>query len=339
MKEEDKNMELLGRYLSGNCSDKEKIIMETWLNQSKENQATYKAYKQVWEATSNGLQEESLNIDQGWEELNRKIAVFESADVFESSRRFISKKTMFVLARIAAIFLVAFGVYYVFNSVMQKQEPTTIVQMATEDMQQSLVLPDGSEITLNTGSEISYPDSFGADSRQIEFEGEAFFNIAHNPEKRFIIRSGELQIEVLGTSFNLSTCPEGEEMILYLESGKVLFSSMDLQDGSIREQLILTPGQKGVYNRNSGLICKSDFLGQNYLAWKTGIIEFEKTPLPEVFSMLEKTYNIQVETENSLENLCLTARFENETPESIFETIHTIFGINYRINGQTIQLN
>ena len=331
-------MELLGRYLSGNCSEEEKVIMETWLKQSKENQATYNAYKQVWEAAANGIQEENLSIDQGWEELNRKIAVFESADVFKSSQRFISRKAIYVLARIAAIFLIAFGVYYIFNTV-NKQEPATIVQIATEDVQQSLTLPDGSEIALNTGSVINYPESFSADSRQIEFEGEAFFNIAHNPEKPFIIRSGELQIEVLGTSFNLHACPETEEMTLFLESGKVLFSSIDLQNGSIREQLILTPGQKGVYNTNSGLICKSDFSNQNYLAWKTGIIEFEKTPLTDVFTVLEKTYNIQVETENSFEDLCLTARFEKETPESIFETIHTIFGINYRINGQTVQLN
>lgn len=338
MKEENNNIELLGRYLSGNCSDKEKIIMETWLKQSKENQATCNVYKQIWEAAGNDVREENLNTDQGWKELNRKIAVFESADVFETSRRYISRKTMYVLARIAAIFLIAFGVYYIFNTV-NKQEPAAIVQMATEDVQQSLMLPDGSEVALNTGSEINYPKSFSANSRQIEFKGEAFFNIAYNPEKPFIIRSGELQIEVLGTSFNLFACPEAEEMILFLESGKVLFSSIDLQDGSIREQLILTPGQKGIYNKNSGLICKSDFSDQNYLAWKTGIIEFEKTPLSEVFSVLEKTYQLQVETDHSYEDLCLTARFENETPESIFETIHTIFGINYRINGQTIQLN
>jgi len=312
--------------------------METWLKQSEENKATYNAYKQVWEAAGNGLHEEKLNIDQGWEDLNRKIAVFESADGFESKRHFISRKAMYMLARIAAIFLIAFGVYYIFSTV-NKQDPAKIVQMATEDVKQSLVLPDGSEIALNSGSEINYPETFSATSRQIAFEGEAFFNITHNPEKPFIIRSGELQIEVLGTSFNFFACPEAEEMTLFLESGKVLFSSINLQDGSIREQLILSPGQKGVFNKNNGLICKSDFTGQNYLAWKTGIIEFEKTPLPEVFRVLENTYNLQVETENSFEDLCLTARFENETPESIFETIHTIFGIKYQINGQTILLN
>jgi len=160
-------MELLGRYLSENCSDKEKVIMETWLKQSEENQATYNAYKQVWEAAGNGLHEEKLNIDQGWEDLNRKIAVFESADGFESKRHFISRKAMYMLARIAAIFLIAFGVYYIFSTV-NKQDPAKIVQMATEDVKQSLVLPDGSEIALNSGSEINYPETFSATSRQIK---------------------------------------------------------------------------------------------------------------------------------------------------------------------------
>lgn len=332
-------MELLGRYLSGNTTDNERHIVEDWLKQSEENRIIYEEYKQVWEAAAVNQKDKTVDIDQGWNELNRKISVFETAATAGNRQRIFTKRTMYVLARIAAIFIIAFGLYYIFNTVVEKHQPANIVYTTTENAQQSIVLSDGSEIALNKVSEISYPDVFDADSRQINFEGEAFFNIAHNPDKPFIIKSGELQIEVLGTSFNLCTCPEGDEMTLYLESGKVLFSSIDMNDGSIKEQMILTPGQKGIYNRNSGLICKSDFTGQNYLAWKTGIIAFEKTPLPEVFSVLEKTYELQIETDNSFDDLCLTARFENETPENIFETIHTIFGIDYTIKGQNIQLN
>jgi ferric-dicitrate binding protein FerR (iron transport regulator) len=339
LREEEMHMEFLGRYLSGNCTDNEGLIVEDWIRRSDANRLVFEEYKQVWEATAYNGKNDTVNVDLAWSDLNRKISVFEATTYTGNHRRILSKKAIAFIIRIAAVFIIAFGLYFIFDSVVQKQKPVNMVFTTTENTQQSIVLSDGSEIAMNRGSEISYPDVFNADIRRINFEGEAFFNIAHNPQKPFIIKSGELQIEVLGTSFNLCSCPDSDETTLYLESGKVLFSSIDLNDGSLKEQLILTPGQKGIYNRNSGLISKSDFKGQNYLSWKTGIIEFEKTPLSEVFGVLEKTYDLKIKSEDSFNELCLTARFENETPENIFETIHTIFGIDYTINGQNIQLN
>lgn len=334
-------MELLGRYLSGNCSDNERIIIEEWVKQSAANQSVYDEYKKVWESANtenNSLH--AIDVDLGWEELNRKIDEVEKAEIIHTSKlAFLSKNNFRIWARIAAILVIAFGLYYVFNNVIFKQQVSEVVYAQSENTMQSLVLSDGSEITLNKQSDVSYPEVFTADAREIDFQGEAFFNITPNPEKPFIISSGEVQIKVLGTSFNLFSFPESEEIILYLESGKVLFSSIDLNDGSIIEQLILTPGQKGVFNRTTGLICKSEFTNQNFLAWKSGVIEFEKTPLSEVFDVLEKTYDVKIKSNDSIDEYCLTARFDNETPESIFETIHTIFGIDYKINGQSIQLN
>ena len=117
------------------------------------------------------------------------------------------------------------------------------------------------------------------------------------------------------------------------------FSSINREDGTIREQLILMPGQKGVYDKTSGMITKSQFENKNHMAWKTGVLEFEKTPLNEVISSIEQTYKINVVSDRSFENLSLTARFDNETPESIFKSIQTIFGIEYEIDGDTVFLN
>ncbi len=217
-------------------------------------------------------------------------------------------------------------------------KPVNLQYTATKIAEQPMILADGSEVTLNKGAKISYPEIFTSDTRKINFEGEAFFNISHDPEKPFIINSGELQIEVLGTSFNFCTCPEGDNMVLYLESGKVKFSSINTANGSVREQLVLMPGQKGIYNKINGMISRAEFSNQNYLAWKTGILNFEKTPLSEVFYAIEQTYDLAIKSNNSFEMQCLTARFENETPESIFESLHTIFGIEYTFEGQTVVL-
>ncbi len=339
MKEDKKNIELLGKYLSGNCSDEERMSVENWLKQSPDNQAVYNEFKQLWSYTAIDNPNSILDVNKGWEELNRRINVAESITVDLLDRKNISgKRFIYILARIAAVFLIAFGLFYVFNSI-NNQKPENVNYVAAEILQQPLQLEDGSKVYLNKGAKITYPKTFASNNRKISFEGEAFFEIAHNPDKPFIISSGELEIEVLGTSFNLCTCPEGDEMILYLENGKVRFSSINAENGTINEQMTLKPGQKGIFNKTDGTICRSEYENQNYLAWKTGILVFEKAPLNEVLRTIEQTYNMEIVSDKSFEGLSLTARFDNEAPKSIFESLHTIFGIDYSINDQTVLLN
>ena len=339
MKEDKKNIELLGKYLSGNCSDEEKISVKNWLKQSPDNQAVYDKYKQLWNYTASDVINTTVDVDKGWEELNRRIKVAEHISVdLLGHKPILGKRFIYALTRVAAVLLIAFGLFYIFNSI-NNQKPENINYVADKIHQQPVQLEDGSMVYLNKGAKITYPKTFTAESRKISFEGEAFFEIAHNPDKPFIISSGELEVEVLGTSFNLCTCPEGEEMILYLESGKVRFSAVNTENGAINEQLILLPAQKGIFNKTNGTVCRSEFENQNYLAWKTGVLVFEKTPLNEVLSTIGQTYNMEIVSDKSYEGLSLTARFDNEAPESIFESLRTIYGIDYSINDQTVLLN
>lgn len=335
------NIALLGKYLSGSCSDKEKNSVRNWINQSPENQTVFEEYKKVWALSGMDHINITVDVDNGWKELDQRITV---AEAWEPKvvpvHHFISRRAMYVLMRIAAIFILAFGLFYLFNGINNndRQNTSSLTYVASEISGQAFTLSDGSEIYLNKNAKITYPESFGMNRREIDFEGEAFFNVAHNPEKPFIIHCDEVEVEVLGTSFNLCTCSGEDEITLYLDSGKVRFSSIDKDRGTVREQFIILPGCKAVYNKKTGYISRSEFKGQNYLAWKTGVLDFEKTPLPEVFSQLERTYDIRINSDRPYDELALTARFDNEKPQSIFEVLHTIYGINYSINGQTVSL-
>jgi len=117
--------------------------------------------------------------------------------------------------------------------------------------------------------------------------------VAHNPEKPMIIETGNLRVKVLGTSFDLINYPESDEVLLYLQEGKVLFYS---------------------------------------------IVEFDKKPLSDVFSVLEKTYGIQVLGAESYKELLLTARYQDETVDSIFESLQVIFGIHFTYQNNQVVL-
>ena len=339
MKNRNQHIELFGKYLSGNCSDEERTIVENWLNQSPDSQAAYDEYKQVWKFSGVNISDELVDVDKGWNELNKRITAFESIkEELQADRFTINKKLVYTFVRIAAVFILAFGIFFLMNTLKTEQQIATVHYTASEIQDSPIVLADGSQVLLDKDAQISYPETFAAEVRRISFEGNAFFNIAHNPEKPFIITSGEIQIEVLGTSFSFYSCPEADEMILCLESGKVRFSSINIADGSVREQLILTTGEKAVYNKSTKSLVRSEITNQNYMAWKTGILIFEKTPLNEVICAIEQTYNLQIVSDKNMENLLLTARFKNETPENIFESLSTIFGIQYSFNGKTVLL-
>jgi ferric-dicitrate binding protein FerR (iron transport regulator) len=341
LKEKNKYLELFGKYCSGNCSETERFLFEEELKKSTEFRSEFEEYKKVWNYT--GIKKEGntvLDLDSNWKELNKRINAVETLtqEIFESKFA-VSKKIVYTFARIAAVIIFAFGLFFLFNQLNNEQTRTGLTQSVAETQVFPVLLSDGSEVILNKGSRISYPEEFTDGKRMVNFEGNAFFNITPDPEKPFIINSGELQIEVLGTSFNFCTCPESDEMILCLESGKVRFSSINPQSGQIVEQIILTPGQKGMYNKKTGVISRSEIKNQNYLAWKTGLLVFEKTSLDEVLQAIEQNYNLKIISEKSFEDLSLTARFNNETAESIFESLQAIFGIQYTINGQTVILN
>ena len=337
---ESVNIALLGKFLSGSCTDPEKESVQKWINESPENQAVFEEYKKVWNLSGMDNTQMVVDIDAGWKELNQRIRAVEALDKeihFEKQQR--NRQLMYVFMRVAAVIIVAFGLFYLFHNINDKRQNTpSLTYVASGISEQAFVLSDGSEIYLNKEAKITYPEKFNAQTREINFEGEAFFNVAHNPDKPFIIHCGEVEVEVLGTSFNLCSCPGENEIVLYLENGEVRFSSLDPANGSVREQIVLIPGYKAVYDKTTGIICRAEFKNQNYLAWKTGVLSFEKTPLPEVLDVLEETYDISIEIDRKYDELTLTARFDNESPESIFEVLHTVFGIDYTIEGQAVLL-
>ena len=334
------NISLLGKYLSGNCTAEEHKTVQAWINSAPENQAVFEEVQKVWMLSGMDDTQLAVDVDAGWSELNKRIRAVEvlQAEIREEKKQ-KTRQLSYVFMRVAAVFILIFGFFFLFNHLNKQKNTPSIVYTASEVSEQPFVLADGSEVYLNEDAQITYPEKFNAQTREINFEGEAFFKVAHNAEKPFVIHCGEVEVEVLGTSFDLCTCPDDDQITLYLESGKVRFSSLDKDKGTIREQVILAPGDKAVYDKKTGVICHSQFNGQNYLAWKTGVLTFEKTPLTEVFEALENTYNIQINAADTYDEYTLTARFDHESPKSIFKVLHTIFGINYSMDGQNVTLN
>ncbi len=339
MKNSSEHIQLITRILSGNANASERVSLDAWLSMSTDNEKEFRSYQHIWEIAGRANPKAVFNTDESWSKLNAMISCIEDTEEEETVAVVSSKKAPlsigFYLKRIAAVFVLAFGLYFLFNKVSQPQ----MLSVDTNNLAQfSAELPDGTRVVLNQSSSISYPEKFNESQRLVAFKGEGLFKVAHNPDKPMIIESGNLRVKVLGTAFDLINYPESNEVSLFLQEGKVLFYSIDPNDGSVVEQIVLTPGQKGVYNKTSHEISKEVFHDSNYLAWQSGILEFDKTPLSDVFDILEKTYSIKIADGQPYENLLLTARYQGEAIDSIFESLHIIFGIDYTVEDKQIIL-
>lgn len=324
---------IIAKNLANSCSSDELSELGHWMDSSDRNRNVYYQYQLVWKYTAAVAPEHSFNHKAAWQKLQERINSFEKQPaVFSPAHS--RKQVLPVLLRIAAVLIIALvGWYFLKPESETDQETHTLIAETVYD--EPLVLPDGTSITLNAASQITYNSGFNNTHRNVEFEGEAFFDVVANATKPFVISTSNLQIRVLGTSFNLLALPDQNDVILYLKSGKVQVNSLS-PDGEILEQILIHEGEKAVFNKKESLLHKEIIENQNYLAWKTGVLEFNNAPLHEVLTVLNKTYQFNFVLEHNCSNLLLTARFENETPESIFQTLELVFDLDITRQEDTI---
>jgi len=192
-----------------------------------------------------------------------------------------------------------------------------------------VVLPDGSKVWLNAESTIKFQVPFSKDSRNIDLMGEAFFDVTKNPKQPFVVHSGNVDVKVLGTRFNYKAFEEDKNIEVVLEEGKIALS---LNSNSGNKEAILKPGDLAIIEKETGETSISNQKINKYIAWHTGRLVFENTPMSEVAQMLERWYGVEVVVQDpEILNYRFTTTFDNE---SLFHVIELLglsspISINY----------
>lgn len=152
----------------------------------------------------------------------------------------------------------------------------------------TLVLADGTRVYLNSGSSLVYPVAFSKDKREVYLDGEAYFEVAKEPQRRFVVQTGSKAIEVLGTKFNVSVDKSQHLFEAVLVVGKIA-----LESGA--GKIELAPNQCYVYRSDSGDEELKTVDVRDYISWTEGRLRFNREPLSRVIRKLEKSYNIEIE--------------------------------------------
>ncbi|WP_298651848.1 FecR family protein [uncultured Proteiniphilum sp.] len=243
------------------------------------------------------------------------------------------------LIRIAAVLLIpiitSLAAYlYVKNSETQSVE---FVEYFTPNANlRTIDLPDGSSVTMNYGSIIVYPRNFTAKRREVFLSGEAKFTVSHDKKRPFIVKTNDMNIEALGTIFNVSSYVENSETIATLVDGKV---RIDMKNSE--ENFILEPSQQIVLDRETGKTFIRQAKLELELAWEKGYLSFQNADIEDIMQEIQRKYDVRIYANyKEIKGEKLTVKFTpDESLYEIFKTIQLLINrFNYRIEGDNIYI-
>ncbi|NOX47341.1 MAG: DUF4974 domain-containing protein [Chlorobi bacterium] len=305
---------LIAKHLSGEIQMKEQDTLDTWLSENAENWKTFEEYRMVWEKSKNAQSLEQVNVNAAWRRFENAIAEKEKKKIEEGGKT-ISLFTRKV-SRIAAVIvlLIATGLaYYLYDHLSNPE-----IHFATTSTEIKIIeLSDGTKVTLNGNSTFDYRKKLGKGKRKVRLDGEAYFEVARDETRPFIIETEETSVTVLGTKFNVNTHTKNESVEVVVNSGKVAFEA---RMGN--QRVILEKGEKGNYSKMAKTIAKSTNNDPNFIAWKTKKLVFEDRTLTYIVSVLNHVYHINIKIENQGTALCrMTATFNNQPLDEVLEVI------------------
>lgn len=201
-----------------------------------------------------------------------------------------------------------------------------------------LLLADGTKIWLNADSKLSYATDFNSGAtREVYLQGEAFFEVAHDASKPFIVHTSELDIRVLGTSFNVKSYHEDKKIETTLLEGQVKISKAN--ESPDYASLILAPNQKAIFQKETKIMDVEQVLAERSAAWRQDKLVFDETTYGEVITQLERWYNVKITFEGEGNLQCkLTASIEKESLEDVLNLLVLSHKISYTITGNTIHI-
>ncbi len=320
---EDHYILLLQKQLSGDLTLKEKSALAHWLAASAQNEKVAKSVRKAWELSEGFSQEVDLDLDVDFLKIEERIA--EQGNHQAKVRPLLHRR--WILRVAAAIVLVVAG-NYILQNYLQPAAKYQVATAGNEPSEKAIQLQDGSKIWLNANTELSYFTNSISKERRVKLDGEAFFEVAKDASKPFIVETPSGEVTVLGTSFSVK---ERTEIIeVNVATGQVKLSPI----GS-KQAITMTANEQGIFNKKTGELRKNTSPVSNKLAWHTGQLMFDNTPLVQTIKTIQDFYSVKISlSDEGLQSCPVTATFAKKTIESVLETLATLLGAEVEKAGE-----
>lgn len=263
---------LLQRYIEGNCTQQEREEVMKWLEESPEHMYEFRVRRKL------------CDISLWSDDVNSALSK-------RGNKRFSLKYSIREVMKVAAVFLLASTLTYL---LLQKEAVSPQMQTiyVPDGQRVEFSLVDGTKIWLNSGSTLRFPERFSENSRNVELDGEGYFDVTHQEDRPFTVETSQFDINVLGTEFNVKayTANGGFEAAL-------LSGSIEVSSPQMAKNVVLKPNE--LLSLESNQLVKGSINNHSYFRWREGIISVEDEPVAKFIEKLELYYGLDIEVRHN----------------------------------------
>lgn len=317
-------------YFDGEIKEAERSSVENWMNESDENKAYFDKVKSVWNNNLSAEEQSEFDSQKAFKRFAEKYD-------YKSTEEKVTPKVRKLYARViqvAAVFIIGFVLWQ--SGLFDDQT----IKIETAELKEETVLPDNSSVFLNKNSQIAYSKKLKKKKiRKVQLEGEAFFDVEHNPEKPFIIYTHDVKIEVKGTSFNVCAYND-EPTVVTVKSGVVEVTPLINDDDEEDEPLVLYKDDKIEVDADSVSMVVEINDDPNYIAWTNDVYTFDSVAIKQVMQTLQEEYDTTIVVNNpAFYNCMLVAKFDSLNLDEIFFILQRTYNITVEKSNDTIYVD
>lgn len=342
------------RFLMNEASEEDVCLLQSRIVEDESFRGHFEQIQETWNRIELERDLDDVKINRDWEKVLSKIEIG------------TQKKGHFSIShwafKAAAVFLIGcvFS-WLLFNEVIPATEQSGIYHtIETPKGSNTIInLPDGSKITLNAESKLKYPQKFSGRQRQVFLEGEAFFEIAKDKDRQFIVMTPDLAVKVHGTSFNIKSYAKDNTVETTLVEGAISLYKTDQKGRLIGKEIKMQPNQQLVFYKGTSsnesaeappvtkkeapktmkpkLMLSRRIDTERFTSWKDGQLIIKSETLEKISITLERRYNVNIHfEEEKIKQYKFTGTFENETIEQVLTAIKLASSVDYRIEESEI---
>ncbi|MEZ5072040.1 MAG: FecR domain-containing protein [Bacteroidales bacterium] len=317
---------LLIRYLGGELAEPERLDFEKSLSADPGLQGELDVLRSLWDASLSAGKPLDLDLDAEWEAMRGQLPGFGSGE--DRGRAVLSGRSSALrLLRLAAV--VVFGLVLGISALRLSRALGNEVASAG-DLPLELVLDDGTQVTLNRESKLTYKRKAKPGERKVKLKGEAWFDVTPDSTRPFVVDAGEALVEVLGTSFNVSAYEDAGQVEITVATGVVALKGKS----DSGESIVMKAGNSGTYAKDTRSLELQTRANPNALSWKTRELYFDGTPLGEVVQILRKVYGADVRLDNPALSACpLTVTFLDQPLADVLNILELTLDLRVEKEG------
>lgn len=297
-----RDLEIINRYLRGEAAPEERIRIMKMIDEDPSFRKEFLAMRKIYDA---------LLISDDIGGMKKRV------------RKGMAVRILRFVASLAAAASLAVGVTYFIMS--DKEEENIIVQRfeAPEGHRTEAVLSDGTMICLNSGSRLEILSS-GKNERRVRLDGEAYLNVAHNEDRPFILETSEMEVKVLGTSFDVSTYGNVHSVVL-------VEGSVEVNNAVSSEKTVIEPDQMYVFDRSTGQSGVKYVDALSMVTWKDGYLNLQNMTVEELFSRLEHYYGVRIIcSDDSKDTFTMSGKLILESRiDTVMDNLATLLDMKY----------